>query len=78
MPIYEYYCADCGTKFSKLRPMGKADEPIACASCQSMNTCRGLSLFAAVSKSSGGESRSVAGRGCGSCAGTSCRSCRTG
>jgi putative FmdB family regulatory protein len=76
MPIYEYCCADCGAKFSKLRPMSQADVPIACANCQSTNTCRALSLFAAVSKGSGGESRAVAGSGgCGSCAATSCRSC---
>jgi len=75
MPIYEYCCADCGTKFSKLRPMSKADAPIACTNCQSTNTSRALSLFAAVSKGSSGESRTIAGSGCGSCMATSCRSC---
>ncbi|MBC7249442.1 MAG: zinc ribbon domain-containing protein [Anaerolineae bacterium] len=78
MPVYEYCCADCGTRFSKLRPMSKADAPIACVHCQSENTGRVLSLFAAVSKSSSGESRSVTGSGCSSCAATSCHSCRAG
>ena len=33
MPLYEYYCADCQTKFETLRPMSKADEPIQCKQC---------------------------------------------
>ena len=30
MPLYEYYCADCQTKFDALRPMSQADTPIQC------------------------------------------------
>lgn len=76
MPIYEYCCTDCGTKFSKLRPMSQADAPMACTSCQSTNTRRALSLFAAISRGSSGETRTVAGGGgCSSCAATSCRTC---
>lgn len=47
MPLYEYYCADCKTRFETLRPMSKADEPIQCKQCESMKTARVLSLFAA-------------------------------
>jgi putative FmdB family regulatory protein len=31
MPVYEYYCPSCATRFEKLRPMSAADEPVACA-----------------------------------------------
>jgi putative FmdB family regulatory protein len=47
MPLYEYYCADCRTKFEALRPMSKADAPIQCKNCESGHTSRALSLFAA-------------------------------
>ncbi len=51
MPLYEYYCADCKTKFDALRPMSKADVAIQCKNCESMKTSRALSLVASFSKS---------------------------
>ena len=30
MPLYEYFCVDCRTKFEALRPMAQADAKIAC------------------------------------------------
>jgi putative FmdB family regulatory protein len=76
MPVYEYYCADCRTKFEALRPMSKADAPIQCKQCESMHTSRAISLFAAYSKGDGGASRAVAGGGgCGGCAGGTCSTC---
>lgn len=50
MPLYEYYCAECRTKFEALRPMDKADVAIQCKSCESMRTSRVLSLFATHTK----------------------------
>lgn len=49
MPLYEYYCPDCQTKFDALRPMSKADASIACKCCESERPTRMLSLFATVS-----------------------------
>ncbi|MEW5960331.1 MAG: zinc ribbon domain-containing protein [Chloroflexota bacterium] len=72
MPLYEYYCADCRTKFEALRPMNKADAPIQCKNCESTQTARTLSLFAAHtngerSASSMAESGNFGGGcGCGS------------
>ena len=71
MPLYEYYCADCQTKFETLRPMSKADEPIQCKQCESVKTSRVLSLFAAHTSqepgfsTSPGSSSSFGGCGCG-------------
>ena len=62
MPLYEYYCEACLTKFDALRPMSKADAPIQCKNCESMQTSRAISLFAAFSKSDGGASQAVEGR----------------
>ena len=77
MPIYEYLCADCGAKFDKMRSMSQATAPLDCIQCGSSATTRALSLFAAVSRSSSGESKAVsgAGHGCASCGGTHCGTC---
>ena len=76
MPIYEYNCADCEQKFEKRRRMSQADDEIACPDCGSVDTSRGLSMFAAFSRGNGGTSVSVGGSsGCGGCASHSCGSC---
>jgi len=49
MPLYEYVCYDCDTTFETLRPMQKADAPIQCQTCESMNTERALSQIAVLS-----------------------------
>jgi putative FmdB family regulatory protein len=73
MPVYEYYCRDCKTKFEALRPMSKADAPIACKQCEGKHTSRMLSLFAA---HSGGKAvAGTGGGGCASCGGGSCSTC---
>jgi putative FmdB family regulatory protein len=71
MPLYEYYCADCKTKFDALRPMSKADDEIQCKHCESMRTSRALSLFATFSKESSGATQATPA-GFGGCCGGSC------
>jgi putative FmdB family regulatory protein len=66
MPLYEYYCAECRTKFEALRPMGKADEKIECEHCQSMRTSRVLSV---VFVSSGSGEAMSGGCACGGACG---------
>jgi len=79
MPLYEYYCADCEITFEALRWMSQADNPIACVRCKGMNTSRAISAFAAISRGSGGESRSLGGASsCASCSATSCATCSGG
>ena len=72
MPIYEYVCLDCETRFDALRSFSQADEPIACSHCSSNRTTRKISLFYAHS-----DGRSVAGSGstCGSCSASTCSTC---
>jgi putative FmdB family regulatory protein len=55
MPLYEYLCHDCRTRFDALRSMKDADAPIACRECQGENTSRVISLFFAHS-----DGRSIA------------------
>lgn len=47
MPVYEYFCRTCHTKYDKLRPMADADAPAACPECGEQNSVRALSLIAA-------------------------------
>ncbi|MFQ6014315.1 MAG: zinc ribbon domain-containing protein [Anaerolineae bacterium] len=77
MPLYEYYCPDCETKFDALRSFSQADDPIDCTHCQGTGAKRVISLFAAVSKGSDGERQRISGGGaCSTCAvPTSCSTC---
>ena len=73
MPIYEYVCSSCKTKFEIMRPMSQADRPAACEHCHSKKTRRAMSVFSA---SSGGKAVSgTASSGCGGCSGGSCGGC---
>jgi putative FmdB family regulatory protein len=74
MPVYEYFCTDCRTKFEVLRPMSKANAPIACAKCSGKHTNRVLSVFAAHSEGKA-VSGAGGGGGCATCGGGSCSSC---
>jgi putative FmdB family regulatory protein len=73
MPVYEYFCANCNTKFDALRPMSQADEKIKCTECESTRTARVLSVFfaAAGSRSDGGYAE-AGGGGCGCGGACSC------
>jgi putative FmdB family regulatory protein len=55
MPIYEYLCEDCGTKFEKLVRNGIS---VACPSCGQNHLKPELSTFAAHSSSGGAKSAS--------------------
>lgn len=75
MPIYEYICKDCGTRFELLRSIKDADITVECRSCKSDQTHRTVSVFYAQS-----GSQIIAGNnssGCSGCAGGSCSSCNT-
>jgi putative FmdB family regulatory protein len=47
MPLYEYRCSDCKTKFELLVSHFGADE-VVCTKCHSDNVRRLLSLFATI------------------------------
>lgn len=66
MPLYEYTCQECQTTFERLRPMSRMDAEASCPRCGGASRRR-LSVFAAVSTSSEGETRTVAGGGCAGC-----------
>ena len=61
MPIYEYICDDCGTKFEKLVRNGTA---VACPDCGESHLSPTLSRFAAHSSSGKAASgKAASGKG---------------
>lgn len=74
MPLYEYLCRDCNTRFEQLRPVGRMDDPARCPQGHTGGQ-RVLSMFAAISKDSSGETSSVGGGGCAGCSAGNCGSC---
>ncbi|MGH2669302.1 MAG: FmdB family zinc ribbon protein, partial [bacterium] len=60
MPLYEYVCPDCDTRFERLRPLLKMDDPAGCPQGHAAGR-RVLSMFAALTKDSTGEAGSIAG-----------------
>ncbi|MCL4466496.1 MAG: zinc ribbon domain-containing protein [Chloroflexi bacterium] len=75
MPIYEYRCEGCQTKFELLRSFSRADEPAECPTCRAVGARRLISAFACFSKSDGGATTAVGGGGCSGCSAGSCASC---
>jgi putative FmdB family regulatory protein len=74
MPIYEYVCTDCDSKFEKIRPVSCATEPAPCPTCQK-DAGRVLSRFACFTTDDSGMMAPVGGDACSSCSASSCDSC---
>ena len=72
MPIYEYVCEDCDTRFERI-VINKQQE-IACPKCTSKRAAIQLSVFATSNGSAGGASAkpSTNSGGGGSCCGGGC------
>lgn len=68
MPLYEYYCSDCRSKFELLVSNKHADD-VVCMKCQSEKVRRLLSVFATQrgSGEDGAYDDSAASLGGGSC-----------
>ena len=75
MPIYEYVCNKCKSKFEQLRPLSKSGEGCECPECHGKAE-RVLSRFSAFSGYAPGLSNPVGGSGgCSSCSSSNCGSC---
>lgn len=79
MPIYEYACSTCGTRFEKL--VRRFGEAVSCTACASAAVEKQLSVFAVVGSSAapafagcGAQSCGPADAGCaeGACGGGTC------
>ena len=58
MPIYEYTCQDCETRFEKFVRSFNAPTEVRCPHCGGTHTKKGWSLFG--SKSGGGSAAAAA------------------
>lgn len=74
MPIYEYKCNSCKTRFEKLVSFGREKE-VVCNTCESKEVERLLSKFAFSGKDKSGTITKASSSGCSSCSATSCSSC---
>ena len=63
MPLYEYRCEECGTKFEKL--VSNFESSVSCTKCDSYNVTKQFSVFAA--RVSEGHTREMPAESCGSC-----------
>ncbi len=65
MPLYEYQCEACGTKFDMRRSIQASDDPAQCPNCTSNQSKRQVSLFISFTKGAAGSESSGGGCGCG-------------
>jgi len=70
MPIYEFRCAGCGSRFEKLCPVGESGENLRCPGCGAAYPKRVMSSFRAA-----GVRGNSSGSGCSSCSSSSCSDC---
>lgn len=79
MPLYEFACSDCGSKFEVLTSYESSQAGMLCANCQGTNVRKLVSAFARPVRSGGGydagdfggDEDFGGGGGC-SCGGGSC------
>jgi putative FmdB family regulatory protein len=62
MPIYEFYCRDCGVSFDKLVRLSQSEGEIQCTECRGNNIKKKLSLISSRLKTSSGSA--TAGASC--------------
>jgi putative FmdB family regulatory protein len=46
VPLYEYHCADCGTRFEVLQRVGQGPEGLECPDCGKTDVEKEYSTFA--------------------------------
>jgi putative FmdB family regulatory protein len=76
MPIYEYICSECKSKFEQMRPLSQAGQVADCPRCHKPAR-RKMSTFAAFTTSVSGVPKTVSGTSGSSCSGCSSGSCST-
>jgi putative FmdB family regulatory protein len=62
VPLYEYRCATCGSRFEVLRRVGQGSEGVSCPECGRTEVEKQHSTFAGSVAGGGGSSCSPSGR----------------
>ena len=60
MPLYEYRCRQCDTRFEVLQRLGEGARGLACPECASPELSKEFSTFAASSSSAGSSTAAPA------------------
>jgi putative FmdB family regulatory protein len=63
MPVYEFYCPTCSTKFEKLVSLSATGLPVACAAGH-VNTRKLISVFAVGNRAGEEQAPFASGGGC--------------
>ncbi len=74
MPLYEYVCPECKSRFELLRRISQIDEEVLCPHCN-RRADKVISSFACISMDESGNSSPIGGSSCSSCSTGSCGSC---
>lgn len=74
MPVYEYFCPTCKSRFERLRAMNEAADTSNCPDCATPAR-KALSVFAAVSRGADGFTAPISGAGGGCACGSGGRGC---
>lgn len=77
MPMYEYGCLSCHSRFDRLRRMDQDDSGVSCPTCQSAAVERRLSVFAAHTRGATSPAAEVAAPAASTCGG-GCAGCGCG
>ncbi|MBI2885611.1 MAG: zinc ribbon domain-containing protein [Chloroflexi bacterium] len=71
MPVYEYYCPSCKSRFELLRPMDRMEAQAPCPECDTSSR-KVLSVFVAVTRDAEGFISSYSGAAGASGGGCAC------
>jgi len=66
MPLYEYSCKACGTRFEILQRMGSSAQGLACPRCGSPEVAKQFSTFASAGTGQGMPCGAPSAASCGS------------
>lgn len=75
MPLYEYQCEKCGSRFAARRSIAARDEGVVCPDCAAAEIVRLVPMFAAFTHEDGGRTKSIGPSPCSGCAGADCQTC---
>jgi putative FmdB family regulatory protein len=63
MPIFEYVCQNCGTKFEKLVLSSRRTTSLQCPQCGAEDVKKALSVFGSTGSAASGAASAAAGCG---------------
>jgi putative FmdB family regulatory protein len=66
MPLYEYFCKNCGKRFDKMVRFSEASFAPECPYCSSQETSKQISTFASLSTAGGGVKQAQSASSCSS------------